>query len=177
MDLRVKKTQKNIKEAFFRLRKKKEIGKISVKELSELALINKATFYLHYRDIYDLEDKLENELISEMIGELREREVMSERFEARMISQVLSRSITEHKSEIDVLYSSEGKNRFINKLEDSLKEFIFTRLPYFRDTVENNILLSFVVQGTYYAHLRNSAANPELLKDVTSRLFVKIFEQ
>ena len=45
MDLRVKKTTKSIKDAFYELRKKKEVGKISVKELSEVAMINKATFY------------------------------------------------------------------------------------------------------------------------------------
>ena len=71
MDLRVKRTTKNIKDAFYELRKKKSVEKISVKELSELAMINKATFYLHYRDIYELSDKLENELIGEIIDDLR----------------------------------------------------------------------------------------------------------
>ena len=54
MDLRIQKTKAAIKEAFFELRRKKPIEKITVTELSRLAGINKATFYLHYSDIYSL---------------------------------------------------------------------------------------------------------------------------
>ena len=67
MDLRVERTRKSIHNAFIQLRSKKPLEKISVKELSELAVINKATFYAHYRDIYDLSDKLEDELIASII--------------------------------------------------------------------------------------------------------------
>ena len=64
MDLRVKKTRKSIVDAFIELRQIKPLEKITVKELASKAMINKATFYLHYQDIYDLEDSLESELIS-----------------------------------------------------------------------------------------------------------------
>ena len=52
MDLRVKKTKNSIINAFLKLRAKKSLERITVKELSDLAEINKATFYLHYKDIY-----------------------------------------------------------------------------------------------------------------------------
>ena len=56
MDLRIERTRKCIKDAFIELRKSKPIEKITVKELAALASINKATFYSHYNDIYDLSD-------------------------------------------------------------------------------------------------------------------------
>ena len=34
-----------------------------MKELAELAEISKATFYLHYHDIYDLSSKMQKEVI------------------------------------------------------------------------------------------------------------------
>lgn len=46
---------------------KKDISKISVKEICKNADINRTTFYNHYNDQYDLMRKLENELI-ENIG-------------------------------------------------------------------------------------------------------------
>ena len=46
MDLRVKKTRRSIINAFLMLRANKPLEKITVKELAELAMINKATFYL-----------------------------------------------------------------------------------------------------------------------------------
>ena len=54
MDLRTERTKRSIINAFLELRSQKPLEKITVKELSELAFINKATFYTHYQDIYDL---------------------------------------------------------------------------------------------------------------------------
>lgn len=43
----------------------KKHKKITVRELSELVDINRGTFYLHYKDIYDLVEQIENELFQE----------------------------------------------------------------------------------------------------------------
>ena len=53
-DLRVKKTKQSIRYAFLELCKKKSVSKMTVTELSNLAMINKGTFYLHYQDIFAL---------------------------------------------------------------------------------------------------------------------------
>lgn len=66
MDLRQRKTRKAIKEAFLKLHEKKPVEKITVKELAGIAQISKATFYLHYRDIYDLAEQLQKEVIEEI---------------------------------------------------------------------------------------------------------------
>ena len=70
MDLRTKKTQRAIREAFLRLRAKKPLERITVKELVELAEISKATFYLHYQDIYDLSDQLQQEVIEATLAKI-----------------------------------------------------------------------------------------------------------
>ena len=44
------------------LMKQKNIKDITVKELCEYADINRGTFYLHYKDIYDMLDSIEQEL-------------------------------------------------------------------------------------------------------------------
>lgn len=53
-DLRVKKTKRAIRQAFEHLLMTRPLPKITVTELAKEAEINKATFYLHYTDIYDL---------------------------------------------------------------------------------------------------------------------------
>lgn len=62
-DLRTERTRAAIREAFMTLRAKKSLEKITVKELAEHARINKATFYLHYRDIYDLSEQIEDQIL------------------------------------------------------------------------------------------------------------------
>ena len=54
MDRRVRKTRESLITALITLLEKKNINEISVRELSELADINRGTFYLHYKDPYDM---------------------------------------------------------------------------------------------------------------------------
>lgn len=55
-----------IRSAFTTLLKQKPIQSISIKELCELAGINRGTFYSHYTDIYDLRDQIENEMMTDL---------------------------------------------------------------------------------------------------------------
>ncbi|QHI72853.1 TetR-like C-terminal domain-containing protein [Aminipila terrae] len=63
---RVRETKQKIKEAFLDLYKQKRIEKISIKEITDRAQINRGTFYVYYVDIYDLKEKVEEEAIEEI---------------------------------------------------------------------------------------------------------------
>ena len=62
-DRRVKYTKMVLKESFIKLLEKKDISQITIKEICEHADINRATFYAHYNDQYDLMRKMEEELL------------------------------------------------------------------------------------------------------------------
>lgn len=47
-DRRVRKTKQAIKNAFIQLLNKKDLEKITIQDITELADINRGTFYLHY---------------------------------------------------------------------------------------------------------------------------------
>jgi AcrR family transcriptional regulator len=47
------------------LMRQKPIKDITVRELAQLVDINRCTFYLHYRDIYDMVEQVEQEVFSE----------------------------------------------------------------------------------------------------------------
>ena len=61
-DARVRYTQKVLKDSLLQLLEKKPINKITVKEVCELAELNRATFYAHYTDCPDLLESIENEM-------------------------------------------------------------------------------------------------------------------
>ncbi|MGL6198168.1 MAG: TetR/AcrR family transcriptional regulator [Lachnospiraceae bacterium] len=65
-DARVRYTKMVIKNSFIMLLKKQPVNKITVKSICELAQINRATFYKHYTDCFDLLKQIEDELISEL---------------------------------------------------------------------------------------------------------------
>ncbi|SDC16579.1 DNA-binding transcriptional regulator, AcrR family [Terribacillus halophilus] len=57
-DLRVKKTLLGIENSFLELLKLKDFNKITIQQIADRAMINRATFYLHYIDKFDLLEKL-----------------------------------------------------------------------------------------------------------------------
>ncbi|OAB47418.1 TetR/AcrR family transcriptional regulator [Paenibacillus antarcticus] len=68
LDKRVYKTKIIIMNAFKQLIETKRIEKITIKELTDLSMINKTTFYRHFEDIYALVDHIENELVEQYIA-------------------------------------------------------------------------------------------------------------
>ena len=63
-DLRVIRTRKLIMDSFIELSSKKEFKDITVKDITTEAMINRATFYYHFEDIYDLLEKVLSEVLS-----------------------------------------------------------------------------------------------------------------
>ena len=59
-------TKKKITEAFWELYKQKSIEKITIKEITLLSQIHRATFYLHYQDIYMVLEEIEKHLIHQL---------------------------------------------------------------------------------------------------------------
>lgn len=69
-DMRVRRTKQNIINAFVALTKEKSIDSITVQEIAEKAMVNRATFYAHYHDKQDLYDQIFKQAIG-MFAPLR----------------------------------------------------------------------------------------------------------
>ena len=61
-----KQTRANLTEAFWSLYLERPIEKITVREITDRAGYNRATFYLYFRDVYDLFDQLEEHVLAEI---------------------------------------------------------------------------------------------------------------
>ena len=70
-DARVRYTQRVLKESFLSLLREKPVNKITVKEVCELAELNRATFYAHYSDCFALMESIEQELLDAFGQSLR----------------------------------------------------------------------------------------------------------
>ena len=63
LDRRAKRTAVQIKETMFSLMKTRAIHEIKVSEICKLCQINRATFYDHYRDVFDLVQDMERDIL------------------------------------------------------------------------------------------------------------------
>ena len=71
----VRNTRRRLREALLRLLEQKPLHEISVKELTELADVNRGTFYFHYQDIFDLLVSMEDAFFEQLDRTLSENPV------------------------------------------------------------------------------------------------------
>ena len=62
-DRRVRKTKKQLRGALTSLLLEKDISRVTVRDVADLADVNRGTFYAHYSDVYDLLHQLEDDLL------------------------------------------------------------------------------------------------------------------
>jgi AcrR family transcriptional regulator len=70
-DLRIRRTKKLIWEALLSLLQEQPFASISVRAISERAMVHRATFYTHFQDKYDLLEYGVHEAAQQVIQELR----------------------------------------------------------------------------------------------------------
>lgn len=75
---RVEKTDREIKEAFKNLLFKKKIEKIKINEITELAQVSRATFYVHFEDIYNLYESVKDDILNDFWTIFKKSERLSD---------------------------------------------------------------------------------------------------
>lgn len=79
IDPRITRTKNLIMDAFVQLSMKKEFKDITIKDITEEATVNRATFYSHFTDKYDLLDiVLTEDLMKKVFNELKLYDELSE---------------------------------------------------------------------------------------------------
>ena len=98
-DARVRYTQRVLKESFLSLLREKPINKITVKEVCELAELNRATFYAHYSDCFALMESIEQELLDAFGESLR----LIDGFDVSALIAALYAMVEQHENACRVL--------------------------------------------------------------------------
>lgn len=114
-DARVRYTKMMIQKSFVSLMKEMPLNKITVTDVCKLAQINRATFYKHYLDCFDLMGQLENQFIEEI------QEKIDQSFDKGLypVMLVILEAIEENAQDYLVLFSQNGDPRFASRLFSS----------------------------------------------------------
>jgi len=168
MDLRITKTKKAIINAFLSLRSKKPLEKITVRELCEMAMINKSTFYSHYADIYQLSDSLENEVVLSVIQSMNHPEYILENAGEFTRQLVLGYQSQDHL--IQILFSGSRSSLLVSKIEQSIKKMVTEKYPQYGLDPVQNIVLTYTIYGGYYAYMEGRDYDQEQILSVLVNL-------
>ena len=151
MDPRIQRTKNSIINAFIQLRSKKPLEKISIRELSQLAGINKATFYLHYHDIYDLSQMLESEIIGSVLGSIRHPEYFVSK--PGLFVRELHCALVCQGGLLKTLFSGDRSFILAERLEQGIVEYLRQYYPQALETPKNKAVFTYMVYGSYYAYV------------------------
>ena len=92
IDLRIKRTNKLIIEAFIKLLGNKTLDKITISDISDEAMINRATFYSHFKDKSDLFEQIIDKFLNDFVVVLdSENLVEANGINVRKIESVLTK--------------------------------------------------------------------------------------
>ncbi len=149
-DLRVRYTRKVIQDAFWTLLKEKPLAKITVKEVCELAQINRGTFYKHYLDCYDLLDKMQGEVIAQLEGQLASIETQG----VRSILVSFMRSLQQEKEALRLLSRQRQSDAFLHRVAGCCYRFMEKRMARMP-----GMSLEDPFQGMHYAFLLGGCAS------------------
>lgn len=147
IDKRVRKTKKHLRDALIKLMKEKKVNKITVKELTELADVNRSTFYLYYDDIFDMVDKVESEIIENFSLVFEEFSTKDSTYENTLSFFIYVFKFVKDNSDIcEILLGPDGEYSFMEKF----KVAINTSQPNLiskKTRLKNEFFLPFIISG------------------------------
>ena len=126
MDSRVRRTKRLLREGLTKLLQEKSIKKITVRELSDCVEINRGTFYLHYKDIYDLVSQIEDELFDEFEGIVDNYSFKDLKTRPEDIFLDICRFLFKNREICAALLGDNGDITFLFKMRDFLRKKCLT---------------------------------------------------
>ena len=151
IDNRIKRTKRLLKQGVTKLILQKSIKKISVRELTDLVEINRGTFYLHYKDIYDLVEQIENELCEEF-DEVLVKSLAESNGDELKVFRDFCYFLDENRDICYALLSDNGDINFLLKMRAIISRRCFSNVPkdYIKSYGKNDYIyiISYFESGT-----------------------------
>lgn len=171
-DRRIRKTKAQLRASLAKLMEKKSINEISVKELVDEADINRSTFYLHYTDIYNMLEVIEDELLQEIVQVINTHPIGLNENTFSFIEDIFS-ILLNNKDICRALIGPNGDISFVNKIEMIISENSIKKLSLLFPNVLDDLKYSysFCLSGSVGLIkawlLENNDESPEHMAELT----------
>ena len=122
VDRRVRKTRQQLRACLITLLKEKPVQDITVRELTDMADLNRGTFYLHYKDVFDLLEKTEKALLDEFSQLMLKHDAVDLKQRPAIIFNEIYSLVFENADLIEILLGENGDLNFVNRLKQLIRE-------------------------------------------------------
>lgn len=149
-DRRIRKTEMQLRAGLVKLLKEKSIKEITVKELVDKVDINRSTFYLHYKDIYDLLDKIKSDILTDLINITdKYKDNYSMNLDPSYLVE-LFKILSENIDLVSVFLGPNGDISFVNKIKHMISDRIINSInlePNEHSKLDIEFTFSFYMNG------------------------------
>ena len=151
MDRRVIRTKKAIRNAFAQLLSVKELDDITVKDIAELADINRKTFYSYYSGVHMILEETENEIVEDFEAAIRDLPPDRLVREPYLLFSRLSAIINADIDFYEPLMKVNRSSSLIAKVSEMLKQKVRESYAAFSRVGEEtfNIMVDFTFSGLF----------------------------
>ena len=151
MDRRVIRTKKAIRNAFAQLLSVKELDDITVKDIAELADINRKTFYNYYSGVHMILEETENEIVEDFEAAIRDLPPDKLVREPYLLFSRLSAIINADIDFYEPLMKVNRSSSLIAKVSEMLKQKVRESYAAFSRVGEEtfNIMVDFTFSGLF----------------------------
>lgn len=149
-DRRVRKTKKAMTAALAQLLLEKPLKNISVREISDMADINRGTFYLHYRDVYDMVEQLQNEIFEKFNDIVDSHDTKKSTDELFPLLVEMFNLLSENFELAKVLIGKNGDAAFVDKLKEVTRAKCFANVRKhlnIENSDEFNYFYNYITSG------------------------------
>ena len=134
-------TELNLKEAFWTLYSKKPINKITVKEITDLAGYNRGTFYLYFKDTYEILETIKAELLDVVRGVIENLIKIDDKNNISIHMNALIEISQQYVKYTNVLFNDYD---FVSKLKEIIRPLISQWI--LNEQSLNNIQYDFIME-------------------------------
>ena len=179
MDRRVIRTKKAIRNAFAQLLSVKKLEDITVKDIAELADINRKTFYSYYSGVHMIVEETENEIVETFEAAIRDLPPDKLVKEPYLLFSRLSAIINADMDFYEPLMKADRSSNLLTKVSGMLKQKVRESYAAFSRIGEEtfNIMVDFTFSGLFsvYQSWFNSQRR-QSIEEISQTLSTLCFE-
>ncbi len=153
-DRRTAKTKNAFKQALLQLLKTKELDKITISELSEIADVSRMAFYYHYEDIFHLYQDLEKTFFSEFTNLYDKSESHDYRDNMLQIMIFLRKNANAVKYFASKSGDNQFRTRFASTLENQFREIVMYEMDSTQLSDHLNYMVTYHSAGIYAVYMK-----------------------
>ena len=117
-------TRANLRQAFWELYAERPVEKISVREITDRAGYNRATFYLYYHDVYELLEEIEDAVLGNIERLVNERLLKGDKLDFSQHMGLILRLAGHSRDYTRVLLGPHGDPAFSRRLKEIISPLV-----------------------------------------------------